>query len=361
MRQRCARTVHGTGGAPLEDGGGRVGRAAVGMGAVTAVSRGLGFVRVLVVAAVLGTTFLGNAFQAANSLSNVLFELLAAGALSAVLVPTFVRLLDAGDQRGRRARWRAACSASPWSCSGRSPSSASLAAPLIAELLTIGVPARRGRGPARADHVPAALVPSPGAAVRGGHGRHRGALRQAPVRRHRRGADRQHGGHGRRPARLPVGRRARPRARPVDRRAVPPRAGRHRRGDRVRRLPVAGVRRLRLPAPPPTAAGRPAGGRHAAPFGLGRRPPHRRRTAAGRGGGRRLGVEGGVVAYQVGFVFFLAPYGILAQPIHTAILPELVAEASDGEARARTSLRSPPRSVGRSNAWRCSSCPCRRA
>ena len=45
--------------------------------------------------AVLGTTFLGNAFQSANSLSNVLFELLAAGALSAVLVPTFVKLLDA--------------------------------------------------------------------------------------------------------------------------------------------------------------------------------------------------------------------------------------------------------------------------
>jgi putative peptidoglycan lipid II flippase len=55
--------------------------------------------RVLVVAAVLGPTFLGNAFQSANSVSNVLFELLAAGALSAVLVPTFVELLDRSDQR----------------------------------------------------------------------------------------------------------------------------------------------------------------------------------------------------------------------------------------------------------------------
>jgi putative peptidoglycan lipid II flippase len=43
-------------------------------------------------------------------------------------------------------------------------------------------------------------------------------------------------------------------------------------------------------------------------------------------------VEGGVVAYQVGFVFFLAPYGVLAQPIHTAILPDLVAEATEGGA-----------------------------
>jgi putative peptidoglycan lipid II flippase len=42
-------------------------------------------------------------------------------------------------------------------------------------------------------------------------------------------------------------------------------------------------------------------------------------------------VEGGVVAYQVGWVFFLAPYAILAQPIHTAILPELVLEAGDDD------------------------------
>jgi putative peptidoglycan lipid II flippase len=68
------------------------------MGVWTAISRALGFGRVLVIAAVLGTTFLGNAFQAANSVSNVIFELLAAGALSAVLVPTFVRLLDRHEQ-----------------------------------------------------------------------------------------------------------------------------------------------------------------------------------------------------------------------------------------------------------------------
>ena len=71
-------------------------RAAAGMGAATAVSRGIGFVRVLAIAAFLGTTYLGNTYQSSSSLSNVLFELLAAGALSAVLVPTFVRMLDAG-------------------------------------------------------------------------------------------------------------------------------------------------------------------------------------------------------------------------------------------------------------------------
>jgi putative peptidoglycan lipid II flippase len=49
-------------------------------------------------------------------------------------------------------------------------------------------------------------------------------------------------------------------------------------------------------------------------------------------------VEGAVVAYQVAWVFFLAPYGILAQPIHTAILPELVADAGD-PARFTASVR----------------------
>jgi putative peptidoglycan lipid II flippase len=75
-----------------------VGRAAARMGLATAVSRALGAVRVLVIAAVLGTTALGDTFQSSNSVSNVLFELLAAGALSAVLVPTFVGLLEHDGQ-----------------------------------------------------------------------------------------------------------------------------------------------------------------------------------------------------------------------------------------------------------------------
>ena len=61
-------------------------------------SRVTGFVRVLAVGAALGTTFAGNTYQTANLVSNILFELLAAGLLSSVLVPGFVRLLD----RGRR-------------------------------------------------------------------------------------------------------------------------------------------------------------------------------------------------------------------------------------------------------------------
>ena len=55
-----------------------------------AVSRATGFLRVLSVTAVLGATFLGNAYQQANLVSTVLFEVLAAGLLSVPLVPALV-------------------------------------------------------------------------------------------------------------------------------------------------------------------------------------------------------------------------------------------------------------------------------
>ncbi|MEA3057165.1 MAG: putative peptidoglycan lipid flippase [Actinomycetota bacterium] len=66
------------------------------MTALTAVSRITGFVRILVVAAVLGDTFLGNTYQSANTVPNLLFEIFAAGVLQAVLIPTLVELDDAG-------------------------------------------------------------------------------------------------------------------------------------------------------------------------------------------------------------------------------------------------------------------------
>ena len=72
-------------------------RAAARMSVATLASRGVGFVKVWVIAAVLGATYLGNTYQASSSVSNILFELIAAGALSAVLVPTFVDLFRAGD------------------------------------------------------------------------------------------------------------------------------------------------------------------------------------------------------------------------------------------------------------------------
>ena len=60
------------------------------------VSRITGFARVLAVGAALGATFVGNTYQSANLVSNLMFELLAAGLLSAPLVPAFVAMIDDG-------------------------------------------------------------------------------------------------------------------------------------------------------------------------------------------------------------------------------------------------------------------------
>ena len=64
----------------------------------TALSRLTGFVRVVIVAAVLGPTFLGNTYQFTNSLPNLVYYGLLGGALvSSLLVPALVRQIDAGD------------------------------------------------------------------------------------------------------------------------------------------------------------------------------------------------------------------------------------------------------------------------
>lgn len=68
----------------------------------TAVSRVTGLVRVAVIAAVLGPTFLGNAYQFTNSVPNLVYYGLLGGALvSSLLVPGLVRHIASGD--GNRA------------------------------------------------------------------------------------------------------------------------------------------------------------------------------------------------------------------------------------------------------------------
>lgn len=59
----------------------------------TAVSRATGFARVVAVAGAMGTTFLANTYQTANTAPNVVFELVAAGVLTSIFVPTFVEHL----------------------------------------------------------------------------------------------------------------------------------------------------------------------------------------------------------------------------------------------------------------------------
>ena len=312
-------------------------RSAAGMGAAAAVSRAFGGVRMVVIAAVLGTTYLGNAFQASNSVSNVLFELLAAGALSAVLVPTFVERFGRGDQR-RAEEVAGGLLSLAWVGLGVVTVVGIAAAPWIAELLTSGVddPIDRRRA-AGAHHVPAALLHPAGAALRARRGRHRRAARPGPVRPHGGRADRQHRGAGDRHARVPADGRTRSRPRP--RRAASSWCSRS--GARSAWPPSSRSR--------PSGCGGPGSACGSAPGAPGATPRCARCSASRAGrpcstpapgscwraaliaGG---GVAGGVVAYQLAMVVFLAPYGIVAQPIHTAVLPRLAAEAQRGDARA---------------------------
>ncbi len=69
----------------------------------TGVSRATGLVRAAIIGAALGATYLGNTYQALNSLPNLVYYQLLAGSLFAsVLVPVLVRHLEGGDaQRAR--------------------------------------------------------------------------------------------------------------------------------------------------------------------------------------------------------------------------------------------------------------------
>ncbi|HET6954735.1 MAG TPA: lipid II flippase MurJ [Acidimicrobiales bacterium] len=314
-------------------------RAAAGMGAITAVSRALGLVRVLVVAAVLGPTFLGNAFQAANSLSNVLFELLAAGALSAVLVPAFVALIDAGDREGAE-EVAGGVLAVALAGLGVVTLAGVAGAPLLARALTVGVPTGvAGDQRALVAYLLVFFVPQILLYAAG-------TIATAALYAERRFAV---------TAAAPIGNTVVMVLCLVVFRAVAgPDPG----------LDLSAGERLLL-----VAAG--TGGVlafvgvllvacEASGFRLRPRRPRGDPRVVGvlrhsgwgvvlhTGAGLLLGaaivagsaVEGGVVAYQVGWVIFLAPYAVLAQPIHTAILPELVTEAREhGPARVGASLR----------------------
>src|SRR6476646_1397737 len=61
------------------------------------LGRGSGFLRVTVLAAVLGPTFFGNLFQTALLVPYTLAELLAVSLIPSLLAPRLVRLLADGD------------------------------------------------------------------------------------------------------------------------------------------------------------------------------------------------------------------------------------------------------------------------
>ena len=72
--------------------------AAGGIALVTVVSRAVGAGRVAVLARTLGTSCVGDVYSAANAVPNVLFELVAGGALAAAVVPVLAGAVAAGDR-----------------------------------------------------------------------------------------------------------------------------------------------------------------------------------------------------------------------------------------------------------------------
>lgn len=82
---------------------GRASRDAAAVSTWNLVSRLTGVARVVTLGGALGATRLGDTYQASNQVSNVLFELLAAGTLSAVLVPGLVSRLAQHDANAARA------------------------------------------------------------------------------------------------------------------------------------------------------------------------------------------------------------------------------------------------------------------
>lgn len=74
-------------------------RSSAQISAITALARAAGFARWIVLALTVGATYLGNAYQTANAIPNILFELAAGGVLAAIFVPTFVAELAHGRER----------------------------------------------------------------------------------------------------------------------------------------------------------------------------------------------------------------------------------------------------------------------
>lgn len=315
-----------------------VSRSAAGMGVATAVSRAIGFARVLVIAAILGTTYLGNAFTSSNYVSNVLFELLAAGALSAVLVPTLVERLDHGDQPEAE-RLAGSVLGRALAVLGVVTVGGVVAAPWLARLLASGVdnPTVAGQQRELATFLLRLFVPQVLLYALG-------TVAIAVLYAKRRFVV---------TAIAPVGNTVMIIAGLVLFRVLTGgETGLELTSTEKLTLALSGTLGVAAFVAVPTLALHRTGFRLRPRFGRGDPGVNRLLRLSGwailqhaqigllLGAAIVLGnsVEGGTVAYQVSWVFFLAPYGVLAQPIHTAVLPELSLEAArnDLDAFARS-------------------------
>ena len=89
--------------------------AAASVALLTVLARLAGFGRILAFSRTVGDTCLGTAYQTANQVPNVLFEVVAGGALAGVLVPLLSSRLASDDPRRRADASRTASAALTWS------------------------------------------------------------------------------------------------------------------------------------------------------------------------------------------------------------------------------------------------------
>ncbi len=304
------------------------------MGVAAAGSRLVGAVRVLVITAVLGTTYLGNTFQSANTVSNLMFELLAAGALSAVLVPTFVGLLDDGDNAGTE-HLAGELLGVTLVVLGTVAVIGVAVSPWLADLLTVAVEDPQIAQQQRDLTAFLLIFFIPQVVLYG-----LGAVSTAVL-------------HAKRsfvlPAIAPIGNTIVLVGFLIAFRMMTgPDPGLELTGTEKLMLALGGTLGVVAFVAVPTI-GVFAGGfrlvprftRHHERLGSllrlsGWASVQHASAAVLLGAAIIAGsaVEGGVVAYQVGWFFFLAPYGIIAQPIHTTILPELTTEHRRGDTGA---------------------------
>jgi putative peptidoglycan lipid II flippase len=87
---------------PTRSGRNALARAALSIAAVTVAARVVGFLRVVVFARAVGTTPLGDTYQTANTLPNLVFEIVAGGALTAAVVPVIAGAVDRADREQAR-------------------------------------------------------------------------------------------------------------------------------------------------------------------------------------------------------------------------------------------------------------------
>src|SRR3954452_7825283 len=80
-------------------GGAGVASAALLVAGVTVIARVVGFGRVLVFAHTVGPSCLGDTYYTANTVPNIVFDIVVGGALSSLAVPILARPVEAGDSQ----------------------------------------------------------------------------------------------------------------------------------------------------------------------------------------------------------------------------------------------------------------------